>query len=188
MDTHRWILTSIITLLGITGSLAHLLLTPTPDAHAESINVKPGVWEMTVTTVASGMKLSPELSAKMTPAQRAQMEQMMKAREGKPHTMTTRSCITKEDLNQDRIIKQMEDEDEDPAVQCKVKVLSKSSSKLVLDQLCPGPPPSTTHFTVEAKTPESIMAIGDRGETGSGKSHIDIKGKWITSSCDGLEE
>lgn len=188
MDTHRWILTHMITVLGITVSLVHLLLTRTPDAHAESFNIKPGAWEMSVTTVTSGMKLSPELSAKMAPAQRAHMEQMMKAREGKPHTMTTRSCITQEDLSQDRIIKEMEDEDEDTAVQCKVKVLSKSSTKLVLDQLCPGPPPSTTHFMVEAKTPESIVALGDRGETGSGKSHIDIKGKWVSASCDGLDE
>ena len=31
------------------------------DARAESLNVKPGAWEMTVTSVASGMKLSPEM-------------------------------------------------------------------------------------------------------------------------------
>jgi hypothetical protein len=143
---------------------------------------------MTMTTVASGMKLSPEMSAKMTAAQRAQMEQMMKAREGKPHTMNAQSCLTKEDVNHDRIIKEMEDEDEDAAVQCKVKVISRSSAKLVLDQICPGPPSATTHFTVEAKTPESIVATGDRSVQGSGKTHIDIKGKWLGASCEGIEE
>lgn len=188
MNTHHWIRAHVITIVGTIVTFTHALLIPTPDAHAESFNVKPGAWEMTVTTITSGMKLSPELSAKMTPAQRAQMEQMMKAREGKPHTMTARSCITKDDLSQDRIIKEMEDEDEDTAVQCKVKVLSKSSSKLVLDQLCPGPPSATTHFTVDAKTTESIVAIGDRSEAGSGKSHIDIKGKWLSASCDGINE
>lgn len=187
MDTHRWILTQIIALLGITGNLAHFLPAATPDAQAESLNVKPGAWEMTMTTVASGMKLSPEMSANMTPAQRAQMEQMMKAREGKPHTMTTPSCITKEDVSHDRIIKEMEEEDDDPA-QCKVKVISKSSSKLVIDQICPGPPPSTGHLTIEAKTPESIVATGDKNIQGSGKAHMDIKGKWLGASCAGVED
>lgn len=158
------------------------------DARAESLNVKPGVWEMTVTTVASGMKLSPEMAANMPPAQRVQMEQMMKAREGKPHTMTVPSCVTKEDVLQDRIIKEMEDEDDDAEVNCKVKVISKSSSKLVIDQICPGPPASTGHLTIEAKTPESLVATGDRNLKGSGKAHLDIKGKWLRASCEGIEE
>ncbi|MFZ1803840.1 MAG: DUF3617 domain-containing protein [Nitrospira sp.] len=158
------------------------------DARAESLNVKPGVWEMTVTTVASGMKLSPEMAANMPPAQRVQMEQMMKAREGKPHTMTVPSCVTKEDVLQDRIIKEMEDEDDDAEVNCKVKVISKSSSKLVIDQICPGPPASTGHLAIEAKTPESLVATGDRNLKGSGKAHLDIKGKWLRASCEGIEE
>jgi hypothetical protein len=159
-----------------------------PDARAESLNVKPGAWEITMTTVASGMKLSPEMSANMTPAQRAQMEQMMRAREGKPHTMTAQSCITKEDVSHDRIIKEMEEEEDDAAGQCKAKVISKSSSKLVIDQMCPGPPASTTHLTIEARTTESIVAIGDRDQKGSGKAHMDIKGKWLRASCEGIEE
>lgn len=158
------------------------------DARAESLNVKPGVWEMTVIAVASGMKLSPETAANMPPAQRVQMEQMMKAREGKPHTMTVPSCVTKEDVLQDRIIKEMEDEDDDAEVNCKIKVISKSSSKLVIDQICPGPPASTGHLTIEAKTPESLVATGDRNLKGSGKAHLDIKGKWLRASCEGIEE
>jgi hypothetical protein len=158
------------------------------NARAESLNVKPGAWEMTVTTVASGMKLSPEMAANMTPAQRAQMEQMMKAREGKPRTMTVPSCLTKEDVSQDRIIKEMEDEDDDAEVNCKIKVISKSSSKLVIDQICPGPPASTGRLTIEAKTPESLVATSDRNLKGSGKAHLDIKGKWLRASCEGIEE
>ncbi|HMS84767.1 MAG TPA: DUF3617 family protein [Nitrospira sp.] len=188
MNTNQWMRAHVITIVGTMITCTHVLLLPTPDASAEPFNVKPGAWEMTVTTMTSGMKSSSELATKMTPAQRAQMEQMRNAREGKPHTMTAQSCITTDDLSQDRIIKEMEDEDEDTAVQCKVKVLSKSSSKLVLDQLCPGPPSSTTHFTVEAKTTESIVAVGDRSETRLGKSHIDIKGKWLSANCDGINE
>jgi hypothetical protein len=177
-----------LSLLGVGLILGLYIPTLELDARAESLNVKPGVWEMTVTTVASGMKLSPEMAANMPPAQRVQMEQMMKAREGKPHTMTVPSCVTKEDVSQDRIIKEMEDEDEDAEVNCKVKVISKSSSKLVIDQICPGPPASTAHLTIEAKTPESLVAAGDRNLKGSGKAHLDIKGKWLRASCEGIEE
>ena len=175
-----WTFAHVIAMVGFIAALDNLAPVRTMDAHAESFNIKPGAWEI----VVSGMHAPSELSAKMTPAQRAQIEQVMKAREGKPHP----SCLTKEDLSQDRIIKEMEDEDEDPAVQCKVKVLSKSSSKLVLDQLCPGPPSSTTHFTIEAKTPEHIVAVGDRSETGSSRHRITITGKWLGPSCDGLDE
>ncbi|MDH4252244.1 MAG: DUF3617 family protein, partial [Nitrospira sp.] len=69
-----------LSLLGVGLILGLCIPTLELDARAESLNVKPGAWEMTVTTVASGMKLSPEMAAKMTPAQRVQMEQMMKAR------------------------------------------------------------------------------------------------------------
>jgi Protein of unknown function (DUF3617) len=188
MRINSRVLTLLIVTLWTIVTLGGLLPAALSDVHAESFNIKPGAWKMTVTTTLSGMKPSPEPSAKMTPAERSHMEQMIKARERKPHTMMFHSCLTKEDLSQDRIIKEMEDEDEDPAIQCRLKVLSKSSSKLVLDQLCPGPPSSTTHFTVGAKTPERIIAIGDRIESGSGKSHLEIKGKWLGADCEELGE
>jgi hypothetical protein len=68
------------------------------------------------------------------------------------------------------------------------KVISKSSSKLVIDQICPGPPASTGHLTIEAKTSESLVATSDRNLKGSGKAHMDIKGKWLRTSCEGIEE
>ena len=172
--------------LGVAGQLVTSMLVS--SAQAEPLNVKPGAWEMTVTTVASGMKLSPEMAAKMTPQQRAQMEQMMKAREGKPHSTTLQSCLTPDDVSQNRIIKEMEDEDDDSEVHCKIKVVSKSSSKLVIDKTCPASAPSTTRFTIEAKTPESIVATGDRNQPGLGTSHMEIKGRWTGASCEGIEE
>lgn len=169
--------------IGITAAVALFTLAMQPSVRADSFNVKPGTWEMTVTTTASGMKLSPEMAAKLTPQQRAQMEQMMKAREGKPHTTTMHSCLTKQDISQDRIIKEMEDEDDDAEVHCKVNVVSKSSSKLVIDTKCPGSSPSTTHLIIEAKTPDSIDATGEREQQGSGKSRMTIKGRWVGASC-----
>lgn len=167
----------------ITAAVSLLMLMQGPDVRADSFNIKPGTWELTVTSITSGMKLSPEMAAKLTPQQRAQMEQMMKAREGKPHTATMNSCLTKDDISQDRIIKEMEDEDDDSAVHCKLTVISKSSSKLVIDTKCPGPSPSTTHLTIEAKTPDTLEATGERDQQGSGKSRMTIKGRWVGAGC-----
>jgi len=116
------------------------------------------------------------------------MEQVLKARDGKPMTMTTQFCLTKEDVSHDRIIKEMEDEDSDGEAQCKVKVISKSSSRLVIDRMCPAPHASTTHFTIDAKTTESFVATGDGEPAGSGKARMEIKGKWLGAGCEGIEE
>jgi hypothetical protein len=181
-----------LTVIGVvlaTGLVLDLFISGSvPDTRAESFNVKPGAWEMTVTMVAPSRKLSPGSSTKMTPEQQARMKQMRKANKGTPRPLITQSCLTPADVAHDRIIKELEDEDDDEEVKCTVKVISKSSSKLVLDQICPGPPTSTTHMVIEAKTPERIVAIGDRELQGSGKSRMEIKGQWLDATCDGIEE
>ena len=63
------------------------------------LNVKEGLWEMTVTHSMSGMPampdIPPDVLAKMPPDQRARMEAMMK---GGPSTDVRKECITKEKL------------------------------------------------------------------------------------------
>jgi len=64
-----------------------------------ALNVKEGLWEMTVTHSMSGMPampdIPPDVLAKMPPEQRARMEAMMK---GGPSTDVRKECITKEKL------------------------------------------------------------------------------------------
>ena len=63
------------------------------------LNVKEGLWEMTVTHSMSGMPampdIPPDVLAKMPPEQRARMEAMMK---GGPSTDVRKECITKEKI------------------------------------------------------------------------------------------
>jgi hypothetical protein len=72
-------------------------------------DVKVGLWETTNTMEMGGMpampampQLSEEQLSKMPPQARKQMEDMMKSKggAGAPRTTTTKSCITKESLNQ----------------------------------------------------------------------------------------
>ncbi len=156
----------------------------TPEAHAESFNAKPGTWEMTYSGLSTGTMIPPEVLAKMPPEQRARIEQSMQARSGKPGTHTTKSCITKEDLDQNRIIK--EEEEDEPG--CTTKVLSRSSGKMVLERACPPPRASTSRMAMEAKTPETLVASIDMDRAGSGKVRIDIKGRWLGASCAGIAD
>jgi hypothetical protein len=63
------------------------------------LNVKEGLWEMTVTHSMTGMPVAPNIPpdalAKMPPEQRARIEAMMK---GGPTTDVRKECITKEKL------------------------------------------------------------------------------------------
>lgn len=63
------------------------------------LNVKEGLWEVTVTHSMTGMppmpNLSPDMLAKMPPEQRARIEALTS---GKPSTDIRKECVTKEKL------------------------------------------------------------------------------------------
>lgn len=161
-----------------------VLLWPTSGARAESFNAKPGTWEMTFTTQSSGMLVPPDVLAKMPPEQRAKVEQSMQARSGKPKTHSVKTCLTKEDLDQNRIIK--ESDDDEPG--CKTSVVSKSSAKLVLERTCPAPQASTSRMSVEAQTAELLVGSMDTDRPRAGTVHLDFKSRWIGANCVGIVE
>jgi len=107
----------------------------------------------------------------------------MQARAGKPSTHVTKSCVTKADLDQDRVLKSDDEE------HCKKKIISKSASKIVYEQTCPAPDASKSTVKVETSTPESIAATMDMVQGGGdGKIHVDIKGRWLGASCAGIKD
>ena len=66
----------------------------------QPLNVKPGLWERTLTLTRTGaLPIPPEMLNRLTPEQRARMEERMKANSaGHTTTNTEKNCITKEDL------------------------------------------------------------------------------------------
>lgn len=65
----------------------------------QPLNVKPGLWETSVTySMAGELPVSPEVLNRMTPEQRARLEEAMKAESGNAHTTTYKNCMKKEDL------------------------------------------------------------------------------------------
>jgi len=81
-----------------------LLLLPCALFAAEKptlLNVKEGLWELTMTHSASGMPgMSEDMLAKLPPDQRARVEEMMKQRgvTMSGNTTVVKSCVTREKI------------------------------------------------------------------------------------------
>lgn len=149
---------------------------------ADVLNVKTGAWEMTTTTLITGMPIPAESLAKMTPEQRTRMEAMIADRAGKPSKHVSKSCVTQEDLDQDSMIKS-------DNVDCKKEVISRSTTKIVVTETCDAPNASTSNVIIEAKTPENVVANMDMTQPGaSGKIQVNIDGRWLGASCSGIGE
>ncbi|MGI9025207.1 MAG: DUF3617 domain-containing protein [Burkholderiaceae bacterium] len=150
-------------------------------AGAEPLNAKPGAWEMTVTTSGTGNVIPPEALAKMPPERRAMVEKMMAERGGKPNTSVHKSCVKKEDLERDRFAEGNDDS------ACTRKTVSRTATKVVVAMSCSGTPPRRGTFIFEAKNPETVVGTIDQ-ETGNGKFHVDVNGKWLGASCEGIAD
>jgi hypothetical protein len=170
---------SVKSLLGF--AIALIVATPF-YALADSFNAKTGAWEITAITLTKDMLIPAEALANMPPEKRAEIEKMMQARAGKPSTHVRKSCVTQQKLDQDRMITSDDEE------QCKKKIISKSANKLVIERTCPEPHAYTAKWVIEAKTPESLAASMDVVQSGGGKVHVDIKGRWLGASCAGIKD
>lgn len=92
---------SCLVLIVVSSLIVFSSLTLRAADNILPLNVKEGLWEVTVTHSMSGMPTSsmanipPDALAKMTPQQRAQVEAMMG---GKPSTDVRKECVTKDKL------------------------------------------------------------------------------------------
>ena len=147
----------------------------------EPLNVKLGLWEMTLVTKSSGeMPLPTEYLSKLTPEQRAKMEAAMKAQTaGPPKTTTYKSCWTKEKLDNSSIFNDKKE--------CTQTVLNSTSTKLALKATC-----TIQGITMsgngdfEAVTSESVKGTIHMTSTGGDhtlNTDATYTGKWVGASC-----
>lgn len=144
------------------------------SAAAQSFGAKPGAWENTVTT--SGLTIPPDVLAKMPPDRRAMVEKQLAANGGQG-PVVRKSCVTKENLERGFM--------QNTNASCTMQVVSRTATTLVATTSCTSPVPSRGTMSWEAKSPESVVGRIDQ-DAGGRKVHIDIVGKWLGSSCDGL--
>ena len=148
----------------------------------QSLNIKPGLWESTRTIKRTGeMPIPAELLNRLTPEPRARMEERMKANSGgHSSTVTEKHCITREDLERDRL-KIAE------AKECTTTVVNSTSTNLKGKMVCETAGMHSTG-TLELIAVDSEHVNGSYHSTMDGNDHtMNLEGtwtsKWLGSSC-----
>jgi hypothetical protein len=145
--------------------------------------VKPGEWETTVTVETGGQPSIPqERLDRMTPEQRALVEQALKARAAKgPATHTTKSCVKKEDLDKNPFTS-----DDNPN-SCKPMPVASSRTKQEYRIDCDTSTGKRTGtIRIEAADSEHVkgavqMTVVTNNRTMNINSNI--TGKWLGAAC-----
>lgn len=165
------------------AGLRYLLLMPifvatAAGAATTPLNVKPGLWEMTMQIDPSGMPgmpgmpqipqavldaMPPDQRANLesmlkSPEQRAKFESMLKSQQSQFNSQLSkreeeRICLTKADLNQPFT--------PDDTKQCTHRVISSTGSKMEIEALCTldGGVKTTVSARHEALSPERVTSI-----------------------------
>ena len=158
----------IASLLLSTAAAAVVLAQTTP-----MLDVKMGLWEMTTTTEMGGDMPGVDTS-KMTPAQKAQIEAMMKSM-ASGRTNVNKTCMTKEKFNQSNFMGQQ-------GANCKQTINVNTSTTLDGTFTCTGERAMTGQMHMDALSSSSLKAIVKSAATQQGKTMtltIAITGKWL---------
>ncbi len=149
--------------------------------QVQPLNVKPGLWEMTMTTATTGRPPIPESAlSKMTPEQKAKLEAMMKGMaSGTPRTSTHKNCVTKEQLAKDPFSGEKSD--------CTRTVLKSTGSTMDIREVCTNEGvKSDMTIQIEALNSENVKG-SSHVTAGGGERSMNIStsftGKWIGPSC-----
>ncbi len=147
------------------------------------MDVKTGLWESTVTNQMSGqLPIPPEALARLTPEQRAQIEQAMKARASQgAKTTTDKSCITKDQLNKPITF------DQDKRNNCKSTLVRSSSSEQDVRMECSeSGVQATVTLHIQALNSENVKGTAQVTANGGGNkmnSQSTFSAKWVSSDC-----
>lgn len=148
-------------------------------SYAAALNLRTGAWEMTITTVTFGNIMTPALLEKLSPEQRAQIEQNVQERSGKPSIQIHKSCVTKKDIDEMNLIK-ADDEN------CTRKIKTQSSTRVELEESCSGADANQKTIGIESKNPESLLLVADVMRNNGSKIHLDVNGRWLATECKGI--
>ncbi len=145
------------------------------------LNVKPGLWETTATYKRSGAPPIPaEALAKLTPAQRARLEERMNAHAaGSTNTVTDKHCVTKEDVEKADFGEGKGD--------CTYKVETSTSTQAKGTYSC-NIEGMEANGSVDIKAPDSEHIVGStQGSLNGGGRTMNLEStfssKFVSASC-----
>lgn len=172
----------LLTVVDASAAWAQTQNSAQSTVKLQSLNIKAGLWESTRTIKRTGeMPIPAEMLNRLTPEQRARMEERMKANSGgHSSTVTEKHCITREDLERDRL-KIAE------AKECTTTVVNSTSTNLKGKMVCEtAGMHSTGTLELVAVDPEHVN--GSYHSTVDGNDHtMKVEGtwtsKWLGSTC-----
>ncbi|MGH6726583.1 MAG: DUF3617 domain-containing protein [Pseudolabrys sp.] len=171
----------------LAGLALNCALALTAQAASATLNLRPGLWEMTTSGEASGAPPIPEeLLARLPPERRAKLQAAMAAsmaRAGAPHA--SKQCITRQSLQRGIKI------DDSGERNCHPTVISSTASVMDMRIECKSAKQAasgTIHF--QTAGPEAVngtvhMAIGN-GDHRMAMKRV-ISGKWLGADCGGVK-
>lgn len=146
-------------------------------AHAQTLDIKPGAWEITVVTDVATRGLPPEL-AELPPEKRARVEAALKARQGKGKPHVSNSCLTRADIAQ--MARPGDDDDEN----CRYGKPTVSGKTWKGEGRCTNGRTMTAAFT--ADSPERVHGtIVTKVPTPQGPNVVTatVDSKWLGADC-----
>lgn len=179
-----------MTLLRGLTALTGLALCTVAPVLAQSLDVRTGLWEVTSKRSSTGMpelpsmpSMPPEMLAQLPPAQRAQIENMMKTRRNvAPGVHVQKVCITQASLDKTPNFG-MSERDAD----CTRTRNTRSASGWQLQEVCrTGGRKQTMNIRYDVVNRETIkgsvdIAMRDGGDNITMKH--EMQGRWIGSDC-----
>lgn len=175
-------------------SMAGLSLVVLTNSAGAQTKMLPGLWEHSVTIQDNGgqmsgaMKQMQEQMAKMTPAQRAQMEQMMGGGKGMSmgpgsgSATAVKMCMTQAqiDLN----------EGPPPEKNCMHQVTQRSGNSIKMKFSCAGDHPTTGESEVTVLSPTAYKGKSVVNTMMKGKPermNMEQSGKWLSADCGNIK-
>jgi hypothetical protein len=151
------------------------LATATLVAQAPAIDLKLGLWEQTILTKLGG--LPPGIDTSKIPP--AQLAQMMAALGEQP--MTTRTCITKEDLADESFMLESQ-----PDVKCKRTLTTNTRTSYAAEITCTGARTTKGVVSIQATSNEAFTGTMQMASTQDGKTtnvSMKLTGKYVGAAC-----
>lgn len=146
-----------------------------PALAADHLDVKPGLWSMTMQTQMSGVP-SVDLS-KVPLAQRAMVQKMMAAQMGKAaKPKAFKSCLTEADLAKPTVFQG----ENDPL--CRVVVKKVTASEVQYGEECTGAHARRVTADFKAANAESVTGTSQAVSQGV-TVDVAISGKWVGADC-----
>jgi hypothetical protein len=146
------------------------------------LDVKLGQWESTTTVETTGLPpIPPEVLDRLTPEQRAKMEERLKANASKgPRTTSRKNCLKKEDL--DKALSFGSDQKN-----CTRTIVTSNRSKQEIRMECTaGGGKQTGTIRVEAISSENVKGSTEMTMTGAGRTmnmNSTFTAKWLGPTC-----